>query len=266
MTVTYRALGNEGRLGNQLWQIASTLGIAYAMGDDVRLPPWDYMDVFSVPDDFFGEVHDEAVDAIDLALGVPAPHRPYLQDLSLWAELAERIRVLFTPRPEVVDDVGGWCALGPHIGPLDATTAVHVRRTDAVVKQQYGFKVPDMNYYGPAMEAIASVVPTTFLVFSDDIAWCRQHFPTKVGGNPVEFITPELPEPERNYRGDPLGNDFEISDFVLQYLCGQHITANSTFSWWAAWLSGDPAPITPARWGSAFPDHRLFIPSNWRRL
>ena len=47
--ITYRQLGRNGQLGNQLWQIAGTIGIAYKAGDMAAFPFWRYRSYFSVP-------------------------------------------------------------------------------------------------------------------------------------------------------------------------------------------------------------------------
>jgi hypothetical protein len=69
-----------------------------------------------------------------------------------------------------------------------------------------------------------------YLVFSDDIDWCRAN------------LTGDCLFMERN-------RDYE--DLFLMAACDEHIMANSTFSWWGAWL-GNGLSVMPRDWGPAF--------------
>ena len=62
MVHTYSQLGELGRLGNQLWQIASTVGSASAMKDSVRFRgDWDYRPFFSLPEAWFRVMDDDGL-------------------------------------------------------------------------------------------------------------------------------------------------------------------------------------------------------------
>ena len=50
-----------------------------------------------------------------------------------------------------------------------------------------------------------------------------------------------------------MDNNRDYEDLFLMAACDEHIVANSTFSWWGAWISGGHA-ILPREWGPAFPD------------
>ena len=54
--ITYRNLGRNGQLGNQLWQIASTAGIAHREGDQAGFPFWRYRRYFSIPAEMFPDL------------------------------------------------------------------------------------------------------------------------------------------------------------------------------------------------------------------
>jgi hypothetical protein len=84
--------------------------------------------------------------------------------------------------------------------------------------------------------AVDRVAGTNIVVFSDDIAWCRENLRW---AKPVAFVE---------------GNtDYE--DLFLMANCEHHIIANSSFSWWGAFLSADRNPIYPVRWyGPGFRD------------
>jgi Glycosyl transferase family 11 len=230
--VTYTPLGDHGRLGNQLFQVAATIGIAQARGARALLPPrWPYRPWFSLPDELFGDGLRGAIDraggaeSYDLT-GIDARHKHYLQALRHWQEVAGQIHAWLQP------SAAARAAL-PALGGAPPRTAVHVRRTDVVRK------LP-LSYYREALDRIGD---TTLVVFSDDIAWCREHLPaaTYVEGN---------------------------SDWVDLFLmagCERHVTANSTFSWWGAFLSSDPAPIYP-RYADAPPRPGKYHPPGWVEL
>ena len=98
--------------------------------------------------------------------------------------------------------------------------SIHVRRDD-YVKYAADFPPITMDYLNQAM---AHFPGRKFLVFSDDIPWCQANIP---GG--------EYP------------NGDELQDLSLMASCGDHIIANSTFSWWGAYLGINPNKkiITP---------------------
>src|SRR5262245_36764856 len=88
--VTYTPLGRYGRLGNQLFQIAATIGIAQNRGERVLLPPrWEYRSRFSLPDSLFAHGLSgifgrlAAAESYDLT-GIDPRRKHYLQALRHW--------------------------------------------------------------------------------------------------------------------------------------------------------------------------------------
>jgi hypothetical protein len=141
---------------------------------------------------------------------------------------------------------------------IDSVNAVslHVRRGDYVndraTNRYHGICSPD--YYQRAVDYIAAKVPAPHLfVFSDDRRWTRSNLrfavpTTFVGANP----------PDCGYR-----------DMHLMARCRHHIIANSSFSWWGAWLnpSREQIVVAPRQWFcSASNDTRDLIPPDWVRL
>ena len=211
--ITYRELGRNGRLGNQLWQIASTIGIARNQGEAAGFPFWRYQPYFSVPGEFFPDL--DAAPSYDLGCD-------YLQDLKYLEGIETELRTYFRPSPDV------WGRLARRfddVVTLAHKTSVHVRRGDYVENPDLFPPLP-LEYYAEAME----LTNGPYLVFSDDVGWCRRNLP-----GDCYFM-------EHNM-------DFE--DLFLMAACDEHITANSTFSWWAAWLA-DTRAIYPRQWGSGF--------------
>jgi hypothetical protein len=98
------------------------------------------------------------------------------------------------------------------------TVSIHVRRKDYITQWQNKYPQPTDKYWD---EAIAHFPESRFLVFSDDIEWCRN----KWKGD--RFI----------FTNEPRG---EISDLGLMASCDHHIIMNSTFGWWGAYLGHNP--------------------------
>jgi hypothetical protein len=106
--------------------------------------------------------------------------------------------------------------------------AVHVRRGDYLLEGSHSPVSPE--YYQKALGLIRSkVVNPTFFVFSDDIGWCRNNLGL-VNACFVEHNTGN-----NNYR-----------DMQLMSKCKHNIIANSSFSWWGAWLNNSPDKIVIA--------------------
>ena len=111
---------------------------------------------------------------------------------------------------------------------MTASVAVHVRRTDYA---QFDNWMLDMDYYKKAAEIMEERIKEKpkFVVFSDDIDWCRENIPFKA---------------ESFLHGD------ELMDFWLMSQCKHNIIANSTYSFWAAMLNDNPNKVViyPEDW------------------
>ena len=154
-------------------------------------------------------------------------------------------------------------ALSEHGQAFDAmitssnSVAIHVRRGDFISLKSanhfHGFL--EMDYYKPAIDLIKSKVNNpTFFIFSDDIEWCRTNF---------DFIS--LKE---FVDGKALGISTH-EELILMSHCKHTIIANSSFSWWGAWLNQnkDKLVIAPKNW---FADKTIdtndLIPSSWIKI
>jgi hypothetical protein len=103
-------------------------------------------------------------------------------------------------------------------------------------------------YYGSAARYLEEKYGSChFYIFSNDPAWVRENAPGIFGALPVTVM-------------DANGEKEGWKDMYLISLCRHHIIANSSFSWWGAWLSGDPDReiVSPARFinGCECPDIR----------
>ena len=114
--------------------------------------------------------------------------------------------------------------------------SVHVRRGDYLDASHGGMYtgICTEGYYQKAMERIRKSVPdAVFYVFSNDTDWAKAHFVGK------DCVVAEGGTEDTGYQ-----------DMYLMSLCQHHIIANSSFSWWGAWLGRNPEKkvIAPDRW------------------
>ena len=130
-------------------------------------------------------------------------------------------------------------------GDVSDYTSLHVRRTDYVTKAS--FHPPcGMDYYEKAL----SMIEGNVLIFSDDLDWCKETFL----GDRFTFVS---------------GNR-DYQDLFLMSMCKNNIIANSSFSWWGAWLNTNPNKkvIAPKKWFG----HQMTLrsddicPSTWETI
>ena len=136
------------------------------------------------------------------------------------------------------------------------SVSLHVRRGDYVTNPlTYRFHgVCSPEYYRAAMEKLTeSVRQPHFFVFSDAMDWARRNVSIEY---PVTYVTHN-------------GTDRDYEDLRLMSHCKHHIIANSTFSWWGAWLSESPGKliIAPQDWfSSTKASAEDLMPDEWIRL
>ncbi len=149
----------------------------------------------------------------------------YLQDERYFANVLPEMRAMYCSDIRTIDMV-----------------SIHVRRGDYVGNKFY-VDLWETGYYERAM---AEFPGQKFLVFSDDIEWCKQHFK----GDRFEF-----------YHGT------EVEDMNMMAGCKHNIIANSSFSWWAAWMNPNVLKkvIYPDFW---YTDGivRTVCPKSWKAL
>lgn len=232
--ITYKLLGQQGALGNQLWEIAGTFGKA---GDDDTkplFPLWFYQPYFNVPREFFrsgwSNLPDDATD-----LG-----EDYLQDLGHWYPRYERqIRDMFSPSIKSMDML-----TDAYDGEdLSFYTAVHVRRGNNVTARYAPFHPAcPVQYFEEALDKMSGPV----MVFSDDPEWCKEQSIFRDAqyalGPPANIDIMDLT------KYGPKGTVNAAIDLLAMGLCGQHIISNSSFSWWGAFLADTGRVIYPSRW------------------
>lgn len=136
------------------------------------------------------------------------------------------------------------------------SVAIHVRRGDYVTnKNSFDFHgVCSIDYYKEAIHEVnQNIINPIYYIFSDDTEWVGAH---------INFIS--------NYKivhHNTGQNSFE--DLRLMMACKSLIIANSSFSWWAAWLNQnqDKRVIAPKKWfNNEVANSRMILPTNWMRI
>ncbi len=135
--------------------------------------------------------------------------------------------------------------------------ALHVRRGDYLSNPNAAqvHNLCPKEYYSRAMDYLAQQESEAhFMIFSDDIPWCQAELP--------------LPFPHSFVNFEP---SYSALGIYLMSLCKHHIIANSSYSWWGAWLAQNPNKlvIAPKQW--LHPQHpnstaEGLIPSTWIRM
>ena len=187
----------------------------------------------------------------------------YWQSEKYFTSVAQLIQKQFTPK-ELLDERNA--ILKTKI-QSENSVAVHVRRGDYASTSAYSsfFGVLSQEYYENAIERIRQEIDRPkFYFFSDNPAWCKETF----SGLDAEFV-------DHNQGSDA------FKDLLLMSFCKHNIIANSTFSWWGAWLNNhvNKKVIAPKDWfrtnflaskepvyPSRFYNTQDLIPPSWIRL
>ena len=242
--LAFNHLGQNGRLGNQMFQYAGLRGISANRGFDFCIPPSNekdeyldhlllkafklknldrknvkYLDNGHIPviierrtdfnfdEDLFNNCPD------DISIN------GYFNSEKYFIGIEKSIREDFKFNDEIFD----FCF--NLISKLDQPISLHVRRSDYLKERPQW--VLDENYYSKSLSYFDDNRP--ILLFSDDKEWCkRQSF-----YNENRFF---------------ISNYNNIIDLCLMSLCSQHIISNSSFAWWGAWLAQSEKVIASKIW------------------
>ncbi|MCL2027006.1 MAG: alpha-1,2-fucosyltransferase [Bacteroidales bacterium] len=178
----------------------------------------------------------------------------YFQSETYFVNAAEQIRNELTFRNSLTE--AKWADIKEQITNSNSIS-LHFRRGDYIENQkanQY-HGVCSMDYYHKAVKEIAEQTENPlFFVFSDDIRWVIDNFS-------INFPTVFVEEKD----------EIAHSDFQLMSLCKHNIIANSSYSWWAAWLNKNEHKIViaPEKWyaNSEMQEKTTnLLPQNWIKL
>ncbi len=133
----------------------------------------------------------------------------------------------------------------------EEAVAIHVRRTDYIGNPMF-HDLGSSSYYAEALRYVRQHTRARlFCIFSDDEMWCREHLHPLLNDAEVLFV-------------DWNAGMQAVDDMHLMTLCRHHITANSSFSWWGAWLAEqeDAVNMGPQRWWRQ-PITASPVPAHW---
>lgn len=245
--VTFKNLGRYGRIGNQMFEIASTIGIATKCRLGYGFPKWmnyDQLERFGGGEDidiqrWFANPLPKLIEANytdrhikwgyhDVTVPDWTNLNGHMQSERYFAHCSDLIRYYFE--------------FANKTQPMRNTVAVHFRGGD-YGDDYHPHCTPD--YYRKALDLIGT--NKTILVFSDspDLAL------SVIG------------------RGEAIRGNHSMVDLELMSQCDHHIIANSTFSWWGAWLANSKQVIAPKRWfgpNASQLTTKDMYPSNWSVL
>ena len=278
--IGYNRLGSNGRLGNQMFQYAALRGIATKRGYDWVIPPdtYDHKDNYGLfetfklsnvkPNNigfvegnyiqennhcFIPDFFEECPDDVSLD--------GYFQTEKYFSHISEKIREDFTFRKDYLDPCKEY------IDSLNGDPIfLHVRRTDAIDREQYHPILP-ISYFEKSLTQFPE--DTQCFVFTDDIEWCKKQEFFKQD----RFLFNESND-RYTYKtvdglGKPQNTLLPQVDLCLMSLCSGAIIANSSFSWWGAWLQNNRGKVIapdPKKWfgtASSHLDISDIVPDRW---
>ena len=265
----FNRLGQLGRLGNQMFQYAALRGIAHQHSIEFCIPPSDFSNEWTTHQ-LFETFKLEGLPRTNVKL-LDRGHAPevqerffhfhyhllmacpdhtslhgYFQSERWFTDIEADIRRDFT----FLDSITADCA--EIISDFKDPICLHVRRTDYITNSA-NHPPLQLEYYQRALSHFDT--SRQVVVFSDDAAWCRQQ---------------SLFQGSRFYFPGCTDNRY---DLYLMTQCKDYIIANSSFSWWGAWLSTNTHKkvVAPIQWFgthgyTATHDTKDLIPSSWLRI
>lgn len=256
----------NGRLGNNLFQIATCASLAAKNNTDFCIFPGEY--ITPPPENLSLIDYVKKFDKTILRNANFTSERPaysvLYQEKNFHFEKIEYVDNMMIDgffqsekyfEPEVVRelykiDPTTKSYIEEKYGHLfkEEITGLHVRRGDYFGNVD-NHPICTLDYFKKAIKYIGK--SKRFLVFSDDIAWCK----TKFKGDNFFFAE----------------NESSIVDIYLQSYCTNNIISNSSFSWWGAWLNPNPNKIVigPDPWfGVAYQykDTKDLLPEGWVKI
>lgn len=226
--ITFAKLGKYGRLGNQLFQIASTIGIAHTNAMDFTFPKWEYSEHFvnDLPHAIIWdyEVYKEPssnYNDVKLNKGFNWSLEGYFQSWKYFHSVRDIVKYYLEPDFVTTNKYRDF-------------VSIHIRRGD-YIGSSFHINLRH-NYYRDAMNLFPN---SNFLVFSDDIDFAM---------NCGWFSHDKCIFKESDHsKGINTNTPEDLLHLMYMSKCKAHIIANSSFSWWSAYLSGNQT-VAPRQW------------------
>lgn len=280
--ITNSSIGGYGRLGNQMFQFSFLYGQCQWRGGRAfinhenggyDLGHFDLQAdgiVRTLPDLEYSATYEKEIVAnwperswayeSEIAFGADrCDFHGYFQSARYFSGSADGIRRAFRFLDPPSPEVSRWVRLIER--SIHPVVGVHVRLGDYVHQSWFHTNLHRTDYYDRALSTLRAELGTPFtpFVFSDDIGWCESSGLFS-GWDGVRFVS---------------GLD-HIGDLRLLCRCRHHVIANSSFSWWGAWLASHPVQIVIApeswfgeksgmgAWESVYLDNWIRLPSKKR--
>lgn len=278
--IGYNRLGSNGRLGNQMFQYASLRGIAAKHSYQWCIPPEDYphdsnyglfetFELANLTSKNIGFVNGKTISEKNHSLDYEIFENclddinlhGYFQTEKYFFDIKDKILEDFTFKKQYLTPCQEF------INSLDSHPIfLHVRRSDAIGREDH-HPILDLNYFEEALSNWSE--DTLVFVFTDDLEWCKsQKFFDR-----DKFLFNESNK-RYSYKtidgtGIPQNTLLPQVDLCLMSLCSGAIIANSSFSWWGAWLQNDIGKViapNPKTWFGKSLSHldtSDIIPERW---
>lgn len=247
--LSFNKLGSHGRLGNQMFQYAALKGIArnrnfnFSIPYSLNLNEWydhQLLDFFNLDKDLtilyepinqnnvFYEKRYEFDNELFETVSDDTDLFGYFQSYKYFNHIKDEIYEDFKIKKEVFDI------------KIKNYTCLHIRRGD-YVHQPESHPLCSLEYYKNAME----VTGGPFVIVSDDIEWCKQ-----------------------NIVAEEYFSFSNIQDLNIMINAKNNVIANSSFSWWGAWLNQntEKVVVAPRQWFGSSLSHQSIedlIPDEW---
>jgi hypothetical protein len=274
-----------GGLGNQMFQYACAFSLANKFETGLHIKKVTNLDevnknklsdCFNMPFNYISlNVNYSFVNSIKKTLGIktlsyyfeknfffnsdvsklkpPVYLEGYFQSEKYFISQNEAIRSLYN-----FESVSNACFWSNEIKTDENSVAIHIRRGDYLNSTNIGkHGLCNIDYYIAAIQKISNKIPNcVFYIFSDDIECAKQEFNAVVKN--LRYVVHDSVKPD-------------YYDMYLMSMCKHNIIANSTYSWWSAWLNNNPDKIViaPSKW---FADSVLqlqsadIIPEAWIKI
>ena len=248
--ISFPQLGKLGRLGNQMFQIASTIGIAKRSEQLAIFPEWQYQKFFK------NELPTAKILIKDIVqestcdyqnTSMPEHVRPiglhgYFQSYKYFEKYKEDIFYYFEFSEEIEDYIKS--KYSEELNSCD--TFMHVRRGD-YEKLSNVYYLQSSDYFSECAKLAES---KKIAVFSDDIEWCKENFKNldclfvSERNHSKGLDTQDSEEESKSFLRE------DVVEFALMTKFQNSIISNSSYSWWSAYLNKDK-------------NKKIFAPKNW---
>ena len=219
--ITHRSIGQQGRLGNQMFQYASIVGIAkkynydYCFHNEHILNSYFNLSYQACDYSLIKDFQDREDAGPNTEYVNDTTFHGYFQSEAYFKHCSNFIKSEFIFKDHIKTNVDEWMGNKNYI-------SMHIRRTDYTHKPDCHTNL-SIEWYNKAKQYFND---QNILIISDDKSWCKQYFAT-------DTISPF---------------DTDGEDLYAMTKCSGHIIANSSFSWWGAYLSNGQKTIMPKEW------------------